>query len=137
MGLQFLTIHGETSSSDPKTLVLVIEDDPLLRESLIEILALNGFRTADAEDGQTGIQKAQTRQPNCILLDLRLPDIDGFAVLRRMKKDERTTRIPVVVLSGFSRPEDQELALELGANAYVVKPYHIDDLIITIRQVLS
>lgn len=137
MGLQLLAIHGESSSSDPKTLVLVIEDDTLLRESLMELLALNGFRTADAEDRQAGIQKAQTHQPNCILLDLRLPDIDGFAVLRRMKKDERTARIPVIVLSGFSRLEDQELALELGANAYVVKPYHIDDLIITIRQVLA
>jgi len=137
MGIQLFATYSETGSSAHKTLFLVIEDDPLLRESLTELLKLNGFRIVEAGDGQTGIKLAQSLQPDCILLDLRLPDTDGFAVLRRMKKEEQTAQIPVVVLSGFSRLEDQELALELGAAAYVVKPYNIDELVTQIRRVLE
>lgn len=137
MRIQLLAAHDAPSSSAPRKLLLVIEDDPLLRESLMELLKLNGYRTVAAGDGQTGIDLAQSLQPDCILLDLRLPDMDGFTVLKRMKTDARTTPIPVIVLSGFSRSEDQELALKLEAAAYVLKPYNIDDLVATIQRSMS
>lgn len=137
MTIQLFATYSETGSSVSKTLLLVIEDDSLLRKSLVELLKLKGFCTVEAGDGQTGLELAQSLQPDCVLLDLRLPDIDGFAVLRRMKKYELTAHIPVVVLSGSNRLEDQGHAVKLGAATYIVKPFHSDGLVASIRRVLE
>jgi len=128
---------SEVIAGIPGTLLLIIEDDPSLRELLRDVLKLSGFRVEAAADGQTCLNLAKTLQPDCILLDLRLPDIDGFAVLRRLRNDPTTAAIPVIVLSGFTRIEDQELALELGAVAYITKPYNIPDLILVVRSVIE
>ncbi len=120
-----------------KTLILVIEDDPALRESLSELLHLNQFTVIGVATGAAGIAQAGEQAPHCILCDLSLPDIDGFVVLRQLKSNSQTQHIPVIVLSGYAEPANQELAIHLGATGYVTKPYEFQDLLGIINRVIQ
>ncbi len=125
------------SASTPSYRVLVIEDDPLLLESLVELLALHNLTALGASTGREGIDKTRELLPDCVLIDLTLPDMTGYAVLKQLKREPATTEVPYVIVSGYSGLENQELALELGAAAYITKPFDTPNLINTIRQVIG
>jgi CheY-like chemotaxis protein len=101
--------------------VLLVEDDPAVSEMYRLRLEIDGCSVAVAEDGETGLQLAHDVEPDLIYLDLRLPVLDGFEVLERIRSDARLSKIPVVILTNYSEPDDVERALGLGALEFLVK----------------
>lgn len=135
--------HPETSplfqpeSEELSPLVLVIEDDCEIADLLCEVLERQGFRTQHTTRGETGWKFAQRIEPDVILLDLRLPDADGFELCQRMSDHEATCTIPVILLSGMEQPNVVNLSRRAGARFYVRKPYDIGALLILVEQALA
>lgn len=114
--------------------VLIIEDDEAIREVIRYALESNGFeKTLSAADGAEGLEIARRERPSLILLDLMLPKIDGLEVCRRLKRDEETQDIPVVMLTAKSEESDIVLGLELGAVDYITKPFSSKVLVARVR----
>lgn len=111
--------------------ILIIEDDEFFRELISKKLISSGFGTLEAIDGRKGMEKAKESKPNLILLDLLLPDTDGFDVLSILKKDSETSSIPIIVLSNLNSKEDIEKGLKLGASDFLIKSQFDSDEIIT------
>jgi len=101
--------------------VLLAEDDRFLRKATDACLRKAGFTVLTAVDGEEALRMARAERPDLVLLDLIMPKMEGFAVLRELKKDPATASIPVVVLSNLSQDRDCAQALEMGAHAYLVK----------------
>lgn len=101
--------------------ILIIEDDEFFRELVSKELTTGGFAVLSAADGRKGIERVKESKPNLILLDLLLPDIDGFEVLSTVKQDSDTSSIPVIILSNLSSKEDIERGLKLGASDFLIK----------------
>jgi CheY-like chemotaxis protein len=108
--------------SDDRRTVLVVEDDALLRRMISIFLSAAGYRVCAAEDGLSGLALAQDERPDLVLLDLMLPELDGWEVLRRIKGDALTAEIPVLVLTASVAPPLTEQALRLGATRFLTKP---------------
>ncbi|MDO8560918.1 MAG: response regulator [bacterium] len=107
-----------------KTVVLIVEDDKFLSTLLSEKLQREGIFVVSAENGEEALIKMKADpQPQVILLDLLLPIVDGFEVLRRMREDQELKRIPVLVLSNLGQESDIKRAKDLGAVDYMVKAY--------------
>jgi len=118
--------------------ILIIEDESALQKTLGETLSQEGYEVLSALNGQDGLQLAQSKKPDLVLLDLILPKLHGFDVLKRMKGDPKTKAIPVIVLTNLEGIEDIEKALELGATTYLVKAnYSLNELTTKIKQVLG
>lgn len=103
--------------------ILVVEDDKFLRSILSARLMREGFTVEEAVDGSEALKKIEEFQPKLILLDLVMPDIDGFEVLKRMRENDALSKIPVLVLSNLGQDEDIRRAKDLGAKEYLVKAY--------------
>lgn len=115
--------------------ILFIEDEFGLQKSVSDFLGERGYKVIHALDGEIGLNLARTEKPDLILLDLILPKMDGFEVLKNIKKDERTKDIPVIVLTNLENPEDIEKGLSLGATTYLVKSdYQLEDIFQKIKQ---
>lgn len=109
----------------PQPRVLLVEDDPETRAALVRELALRGFHVDPAADGRTALERWEAVRPDVILLDLGLPDMDGLAVITRVRRDAQT---PIVILSGRYEEREKVVALERGADDYVTKPFGVDEL---------
>jgi len=103
--------------------ILIIEDDKFLRELISKKISEEGFQVVEAIDGEDGIKKVKEEMPNLVLLDLILPGIDGFEVLKRMKEESGLSPIPVIILSNLGQKEDVERGLKLGAVDYLIKAH--------------
>ena len=101
--------------------ILIIEDNESLRLSLSIAFKAAGFEVAAAEDGNKGLKAALSEKPSLVLLDLFLPEMDGYKVLEHLKADGTTAGVPVVVFSVLSQDGDKAEAKRLGATAYLVK----------------
>ena len=101
--------------------VLFIEDDPTVAQMYKLKLELDGYQVTMAKDGEEGLQLASDVKPDIIFLDIRLPKMDGFAVLERLRGNEQTRHIPVVILSNYGERELVERGLKLGALEYLIK----------------
>jgi DNA-binding response OmpR family regulator len=101
--------------------ILIIEDDTLLAKMYQTKLAMEGFISEIACDGEEGIKLVKSLKPDLILLDLMLPKVDGFTVLATIKKDSETKKIPVIVFSNLAQSSDIKQAKDLGAVDYIVK----------------
>lgn len=119
--------------SEPKPRILIVDDEPDLLAVLHFGLEADGFDVIEASDGERGLELARTMQPSLIVLDLMLPRLDGYKVCRALKFDERYRQIPIFILSARSGETDRRLALDLGADAYMTKPYDMKDLVARIR----
>jgi DNA-binding response OmpR family regulator len=111
--------------------VLVVEDEAAVARGLVLALEEEGFRVDLAEDGAAALKLTETRNPQIILLDIRLPDINGFDVCRQLRQSGH--RMPILMLTARDEPVDKVLGLELGADDYIVKPYHLKELISRMR----
>jgi len=103
--------------------ILIIEDDKFLKELIAQKLVKEGYNIAEAIDGEEGIKKVKSEQPDLDLIDLILPGIDGFEVLSKMKEDSSLVSIPVIILSNLGQKEDVEKGLKLGAADYLIKAH--------------
>ena len=110
--------------------ILLVDDDTELGELLQEYLAMEGFELTLAHDGERGLQLALSGQYNLVLLDVMLPRINGFEVLRRLRKE---STVPVIMLTARGDSVDRVLGLEHGADDYIPKPYHHHELVARIR----
>jgi DNA-binding response OmpR family regulator len=109
--------------------VLIVDDEPDLRSVLRFGLEAAGFEVLEAADGEQGLKMACDQLPDLVVLDLMLPRVDGYKVCRALKFDDRYRQIPVFILSARSGDTDRRLAMELGADAFVTKPYDMKDLL--------
>jgi two-component system response regulator ResD len=113
--------------------VLVVDDEPMVREVLARYLATEGFEVATAEDGQQALDMAAAQEPDLILLDLMLPKVDGYEVFERLR--ERGS-IPVIMLTARGEETDRIVGLDLGADDYVTKPFSPREVVSRVRAVL-
>ncbi len=109
--------------------ILIIDDSKLILHVAKTILSNQGHQVLLAEDGNTGLQTATTEHPDLILLDLILPGIDGYEVCQRIKKEDATSEIPVIMLTSKSEAADKVRGLQMGASDYVTKPFDEGELI--------
>jgi DNA-binding response OmpR family regulator len=117
--------------------VLVAEDDPTTCRFVASLLDAKGYRVLTAEDGRHAYEIALHELPDLIICDVVMPYRDGFDVLRAVRRDERLSRIPVVILSMRDREEDIVRGLEMGADDYVVKPFNARELVARVRKQLA
>jgi DNA-binding response OmpR family regulator len=117
--------------------VMVVDDEKSLAELLEVNLMFEGFQVTKAFSGVESLNKIPDEHPDIIILDVRMPGLDGFEVCRRLKASEETKNIPVVMVSAFAQEDDINKGLSVGAAAYVKKPFDITKLIETIRQILK
>jgi two-component system, OmpR family, KDP operon response regulator KdpE len=111
---------------------LVIDDEPQIRKLLRVLLEQEHYRTLESESGRHGLSEAALRRPDVVLLDLGLPDMDGLAVLERLRQ---WSQVPVLVLSVRDGPEDKVAALDAGADDYVTKPFESTELLARLRAI--
>jgi len=118
--------------------ILFIEDESALQKTFGEVLKQEGYEMISALDGETGLRLAKSEKPDLILLDLILPKIHGFDVLKKLKGDKETKDIPVIVLTNLEKIEDVDKALELGATTYLIKAqYSLEEVVEKIKKVLQ
>jgi CheY-like chemotaxis protein len=116
--------------------VLVIEDNPDIRENTAEILELSGFQVVTACNGREGLSMATAPVPDIILCDLMMPHMDGYDVILQLKSNPLTASIPFVCLTAKVEKHELKLAMDLGARAYIRKPFDADDLVRTVNNCL-
>ena len=117
--------------------ILVIEDALEYRNFVAELLRLCGYQLVEAEDGETGIHLAVTCAPHLIICDLHLPRLDGFSTLRMIRGNERGQHLPFILLSADADPIHIHHGLNLGANAYLVKPVSANEFVTEVRRQLQ
>jgi two-component system cell cycle response regulator DivK len=118
-------------------LVLVVDDFEDNRELFAEFLALSGFRVAEAATGREAIDRAFALIPDVIVMDLSLPEVDGWEATRRLKSDPRTCHIPVVALTGHVLADHSREAHEAGCAAFLTKPCLPEALVVEVRRALA
>lgn len=106
---------------DKKTKVLIIEDEEMLVNMYISKFTKEGYQAEKASNGRIGLEQAKTIKPDIILLDIMMPEMDGFMVLKDLKADSTTKSIPVIMLTNLGQEEDIEKGNKLGATDYLVK----------------
>jgi DNA-binding response OmpR family regulator len=111
--------RGEQSSDEIR--VLFVEDDPTVAQMYRLKLELDGYQVTMAKDGEEGLRLASEVDPDIVFLDIRLPKVDGFAVLEGLRSFDRTRNVPVVILSNYGEQELVERGLRLGALEYLIK----------------
>lgn len=117
--------------------ILFIEDESALQKSMGDVLRKEGYKVFSALNGEVGLREAMAEIPDLILLDLILPQKDGFEVFSALKKNEKTKNIPVIVLTNLEQMEDVEKALELGAKTYLVKAnYTLSEVVEKIKEII-
>jgi DNA-binding response OmpR family regulator len=118
--------------------ILFIEDESALQKTFGDILSQEGYEMVSALDGEKGVKMAKAEKPDLILLDLILPKLHGFEVLKQLKDGADTKNIPVIVLTNLEGTGDIEKAIELGATAYLVKAnYTLEEVITKIKKAIN
>ena len=120
-----------------KSKILVVDDEP----EAVELVEFNlkgaGYEVATASDGAEALNKARRIQPNLVILDVMMPEIDGMEVCKLMRRDPATTGIPIIMLTAKASEVDRVLGLELGADDYVVKPFSPRELVLRVKKLLD
>jgi DNA-binding response OmpR family regulator len=112
--------------------ILVVEDEPTLRETLVDALVADGFRAVSAGDGRAALERFRADQPDLVLLDLMLPELSGIEVCRIIRTE---SAVPIVMLTARDSEVDKIVGLELGADDYVTKPFSLRELSARIRAI--
>ena len=126
-------IVGVTTTS-PEARLLVVEDEPNIRELLATSLRFAGFEVHVAADGATALKQAATHHPDLVVLDVMLPDMDGFTVTRKLRESGRI--LPIVFVTARDSVEDKVKGLTVGGDDYVTKPFSLEEVVARIRAVL-
>ncbi len=116
--------------------ILVIDDDPAIAELVAVNLEMAGYEVSQAEDGIKGQALALQLLPDLIVLDLMLPKVDGFTVCQRLRRDERTADIPVLMLTALSHTQNKVEGFNAGADDYLTKPFEVEEMLARVRALL-
>jgi DNA-binding response OmpR family regulator len=119
--------------SEPQS-ILLVEDDPALALGLGDALEFEGFRVLNASTGSEALQLARENRPDCIVLDLMLPDMNGYQVCEQLREDAITT--PIMMLTARSQESDKIRGLDAGADDYVTKPFSVGEVLARVRALL-
>jgi len=117
--------------------VFVVDDEPDVVELLQTILQAAGFEVEVATDGRSALARLLAKPADLLVLDLMMPDLDGFELLKLLRLDQRAAAMPVLIVSARTGQQDQIESLQLGANAYLCKPFSPSDLVRQIRALLE
>jgi CheY-like chemotaxis protein len=131
------TQRRASASAAAAPLVLVCDDDALVADLLTHRLAGRGYRVSVAADGREALERVAETRPDAILLDAMMPIMDGYEVLRRLRADQATAAIPIIMLTARKQEGDIVSALELGANDFVVKPFIPEELMSRLARLLA
>jgi CheY-like chemotaxis protein len=129
-------MNREAAKPD-RPVVLVVDDYLEAREICAEYLGFHGYRVVTAEDGLQAIERASEVLPDLILMDLSLPELDGWAATRRLKADPRTSGIPIVALTGHAMSAERERALAAGCDDVITKPVVPKELLAEVERQLA
>ena len=121
---------------DPKT-ILYIEDNPENRLLVRRVLEVEGYRVIEADSGNTGLRKAETMAPDLVLMDINLPEIDGYELTHRLKHMPQLAGVPVVAMTANVMKGDREKTLAAGCDGYIQKPIDVDQLPLQIARFLQ
>ena len=127
----------EVGDKGMKKKILVIDDEPSMHRLLKLILEDEGFSVVEPEESSEAAASIAVGKPDAIILDIMMPEVSGFEVLRMLKDDEGTRDIPVIILSVRSFEEDIQKAMSLGAERYMTKPFQPTELLELIKEVLA
>ena len=116
-----------------KERILVVEDNMDTYELVHFILERNGFETFLAVNGREGVNAALKQKPDLIIMDMSMPEMDGWTATDLIKKDAQTSSIPLIALTAHALPGDRQRAMDVGCDEYVTKPMDLDDLVETIK----
>ncbi|MBN2117052.1 MAG: response regulator [Anaerolineales bacterium] len=123
--------------ADAKSKILIVEDDLDVAEMLNAYFRVQGYEVFTVNWGEDGVRAAQTVLPDLIILDIRLPDIDGYEVARRVRTDRRTNEIPIIFLTEKRERIDRLQGFEVGADDYITKPFDVQELRLRVRNALK
>lgn len=118
------------------TKVLYVEDAAVIRDTIARLLELKGYEVAYAKNGQEGVEKAQNWNPDIVLMDLRMPVMDGYKAINEIKLNRKTSHIPVFVISAWSSKKERDKAKRAGADDFFVKPPDLNRLTEAIDKVV-
>ena len=123
--------------ADAKSKILIVEDDLDVAEMLNAYFRVQGYEVFTVNWGEDGVRAAQTVLPDLVILDIRLPDIDGYEVARRVRSDRRTHEIPIIFLTEKRERIDRLQGFEVGADDYITKPFDVQELRLRVRNALK
>lgn len=123
--------------ADAKSKILIVEDDLDVAEMLNAYFRVQGYEVFTVNWGEDGVRAAQTILPDLMILDIRLPDIDGYEVARRVRSDRRTNEIPIIFLTEKRERIDRLQGFEVGADDYITKPFDVQELRLRVRNALK
>ena len=123
--------------ADPKPKILIVEDDLDVADMLNAYFRVQGYEVFTVNWGEDGVRAATTARPDLMILDIRLPDIDGYEVARRVRSDRKTDTIPIIFLTEKRDRADRLHGLELGADDYITKPFDVQELRLRVRNALK
>lgn len=129
-----MTPNSQTDEATPEANLLVVDDEPNIRDLLASSLRFAGFEVSTAEDGASAFHLATTEHPDLIVLDVMLPDMDGFTVTRRIR--DAGLQIPVLFLTARDDMRDKIQGLTVGGDDYVTKPFGLEEVVARIRAIL-
>ncbi|GMV32328.1 MAG: hypothetical protein DCC59_04135 [Chloroflexi bacterium] len=123
--------------ADTKSKILIVEDDPDVAEMLTKYFRSQEYEVFTVNWGEDGVRSALQVNPDLAILDIRLPDIDGYEVASRLRKDRRTADIPIIFLTEKRDRSDKLQGLEIGADDYITKPFDVQELRLRVRNALN
>ena len=113
----------------PVKTILIVDDSPTERHVLSELLTQNGYQVITAENGEEGVEKAKSEQPDLVLMDVVMPGLNGYQATRTLTREESTKHIPIIVCTSKGQETDQIWGLRQGAQDYLVKPVNGEELL--------
>jgi len=117
--------------------ILIVEDEPKNLKLFRDLLQVSGFTTIEATDGKQAVELAKAKKPSLILMDIRMPVMDGLEATRILKADATTRSIPIVALTSYAMKGDNKMILQAGCDGYLVKPIFIQELLKKVAEHLS
>ena len=114
--------------------VLLAEDEPNIVESLTFLLERAGFEVIVKQDGRQALEAVKASPPDVLVLDVMLPELDGYEVLRQLRADLQTEKLPVVMLTAKGQRADRETAMQCGADIFMTKPYSNSEIVAAVQQ---
>ena len=125
------------NANTTKGMILLVDDNPKNLLVLEEILTENGYNVHSASDGSLALKSMQALLPDLILLDIKMPDMDGYEVCRQLKADERTRKVPVIFISALDDLPNKVNAFQVGGVDYIPKPFHIQEVLARVKTHLA